>query len=107
MLIINGKERLLLDEVNVILSVSELRFTAGYDGLSGEGFFEDFKQKFLKKDIQGTLGARVLYDPVNGLSSAQHFFHKHGSNTSQSGLCKGAAEDASGAARPPISSEST
>ena len=37
-LIIDGKERLLLDEGNVILSVSERRFTAGYYGLFVEGF---------------------------------------------------------------------
>jgi hypothetical protein len=30
MLIIDGKEQLLLDELNAILSVSERRFTAGY-----------------------------------------------------------------------------
>jgi hypothetical protein len=38
-LVIDGKERLLLDEVNVILSVSERRFTAGHYGLFVEGLF--------------------------------------------------------------------
>ena len=107
MLIINGKERLFLDEVNVILSVSEIRFTAGYYGLFVEGLFQGFEQRFLKKNIRDTLTARVFFDPVNGLSSAQRLFHEHGSNTSQSGLCKGTAEDASGVTRPLISSEST
>jgi len=107
MLIINGKERLLLDEVNVILSVSEIRFTADYYGLFVEGLFQGFEQRFLTKNIRDTLTAKVFFDSVNGLSSAQHFFHEHGSNTSQSGLCKGVAEDASGATRSLISSEST
>ena len=107
MLIIDGKEWLLLDEVNVILSVSERSFTAGYHGLFIEGLFQGFEQRFLKKNIRGTLTARMFFNPVNGLSSAQHLFHEHGSNTGQSGLCKGAAQHASGAARPLISSEST
>ena len=94
--------------MNVILSVSEIRFTAGYYGLFVEGFSQGFEKRFLKKNIRDTLTAKVFFDSVNGLSSAQHLFHEHGSNTSQSGLCKGAAEDTSGAARPPISTrEST
>jgi hypothetical protein len=41
------------------------------------------------------------------LPAAQEFFHEHGGNTGQSRFCKGAAEDASGATRFPVSSEST
>ena len=60
MVLIDGKERRLLDEVDVISAVSGGSFTAGYYGLFGEGFFQDFEQRFLKKDIQGALAARVL-----------------------------------------------
>jgi hypothetical protein len=72
-----------------------------------EGLSQGFEQRSRKNNIPDTLTTRVFFDPVSGLSSAQHLFHEHGSNTSQSGLCKGTAEDASSAARPPISSEST
>jgi len=82
-------------------------FTPDYYGLFVEGLFQGFEQRFLTKNIRDTLTAKVFFDSVNGLSSAQHFFHEHGSNTSQSGLCKGVAEDASGATRSLISSEST
>ena len=62
---IDGKERRLLDEVDVISAVSGGSFTAGYYGLFGERLFEDFEQRFLKKDIQRALAARVVFDPVN------------------------------------------
>src|SRR5512135_1397034 len=52
---IHGKKRRLLDEVDVISSVSGGSFTAGYYGLFGERIFEDFEPKFLKKNIQGIL----------------------------------------------------
>jgi NTE family protein len=62
---IDGRERRLLDEVDVLSAVSGGSFTAGYYGLFGERLFEDFEQRFLKKDIQGALAARVIFDPVN------------------------------------------
>jgi NTE family protein len=67
MVMIDGKERRLLDEVDVISAVSGGSFTAGYYGLFGEGLFQDFEQKFLKKDIQGALAARILFDPVKAI----------------------------------------
>lgn len=45
----------LLDEVDVISSVSGGSFTSAYYGLYGEKIFEDFEEKFLKKPIQTTL----------------------------------------------------
>ena len=76
MVMIDGKERRLLDEVDVISAVSGGSFTAGYYGLFGEGLFQDFEQKFLKKDIQGALAARVLFDPVNWLRLASGAFSR-------------------------------
>jgi NTE family protein len=62
--VIDGKRRRLLDEVDGISGVSGGSFTAGYYGLFGDRIFEDFEGKFLKKNIQGKLLLGVL-NPVN------------------------------------------
>ena len=62
--VIDGKRRRLLDEVDGISSVSGGSFTAGYYGLFGDRIFEDFESKFLKKNIQGDLVLGVL-NPFN------------------------------------------
>ena len=64
--VIDGKRRRLLDEVDSISGVSGGSFTAGYYGLFGDRIFEDFESKFLKKNIQGALLWGVL-NPVNWL----------------------------------------
>jgi NTE family protein len=74
--IIDGNEQCLLDEVDVISAVSGGSFTAGYYGLFGEHLFQDFEQKFLKKDIQGALATRVLFDPVNWFRLASGTFSR-------------------------------
>ncbi|MGH8658179.1 MAG: patatin-like phospholipase family protein [Gammaproteobacteria bacterium] len=56
----DGKRRRLLDEVDMISSVSGGSFTATYYGLFGERIFTEFEQKFLNKDVQGALRARLL-----------------------------------------------
>ena len=63
----DGKNRRLLEEVDVISSVSGGSFTAGYYGLFGERIFEDFETKFLKKNIQGALLTRIIFNPYNWL----------------------------------------
>ncbi len=63
--VIDGKKRRLLDEVDGISSVSGGSFTAGYYGLFGDRIFEDFESKFLKKNIQGALAVRTLFNPIN------------------------------------------
>ena len=73
---IDGKERCLLDEVDVISAVSGGSFTAGYYGLFGERLFDDFEQRFLKKDIQRALAARVVFDPVNWFRLASGTFSR-------------------------------
>lgn len=62
---IEGVKRRLLDEVDGISSVSGGSFTAGYYGLFGDRIFEDFENKFLKKNIQGALIVRTFLNPVN------------------------------------------
>ena len=61
----DGKQRRLLDEVDVISSVSGGSFTSAYYGLFGERIFEDFEAKFLKRNVQGAIVSRVLFNPVN------------------------------------------
>ena len=64
--VIDGKKRRLLDEVDGISGVSGGSFTAGYYGLFGDRIFQDFESKFLKKNIQGALLLGVL-NPLNWL----------------------------------------
>ncbi len=50
-----GRELRLLDEIDTINSVSGGSFTAAYYGLFGDRIFEDYADKFLYRDVQGTL----------------------------------------------------
>ena len=62
--VIDGKSRRLLDEVDAISGVSGGSFTAAYYGLFGDRIFEDFENKFLKKNIQGAL-VLAVFNPFN------------------------------------------
>jgi NTE family protein len=61
-----GQERRLLDEVDVISSVSGGSFTAAYYGLLREELFDPakFEKAFLYRNIQGELIA-ALFNPIN------------------------------------------
>jgi len=59
----NG-ERTLLDEVDIISSVSGGSFTAAYYGLYGDRLFSDFETKFLRKNVEGEILLR-LFNPIN------------------------------------------
>lgn len=63
---INGSRgaRRLLDEVDFITGVSGGSFTALSYALYGEQLFSDYEQRFLKRDVQGTLLGRV-FNPFN------------------------------------------
>jgi NTE family protein len=60
----NGSERRLLDEVDIISSVSGGSFTAAYYGLFGERIFDDYQDVFLKQNVQKVL-INGLLNPVN------------------------------------------
>ena len=62
--VINGRLRRLVDEVDGISSVFGGSFTAAYFGLFGDRIFEDFETKFLKHSVQGDLAKR-LFSPWN------------------------------------------
>ena len=60
----SGRKVRALDEVDVITAVSGGSFTALAYGLYGDKLFEDYEGRFLKRDVQGQLIARVL-NPFN------------------------------------------
>ncbi|MCF6154014.1 MAG: patatin-like phospholipase family protein [Candidatus Brocadia sp.] len=73
---INGEKRMLLHEVDGISGVSGGSFTAAYYGLFGDRIFEDFDQKFLKKNVQGGLTRRILIRPDNWVRLSSPFFQR-------------------------------
>ena len=52
---VDGRTRRLLDEVDVITSVSGGSYTAAYYGLFGDRIFKDYTRDFLYRDWQGEL----------------------------------------------------
>ena len=57
---VGGKQRRLLDEVDVISSVSGGSFTSAYYGLLGDRIFEDFETNFLKRNVERELAKRLI-----------------------------------------------
>ena len=55
-----GNKVRLLDEVDVITGVSGGSFTALAYGLYGDKLFDDYEQRFLKRDVQGDIIARAF-----------------------------------------------
>ena len=55
-----GRTVRLLDAVDVITGVSGGSFTALAYGLYGDKLFDDYEQRFLKRDVQGEIVARVF-----------------------------------------------
>lgn len=70
-----GQEKYLLDEVDCISSVSGGSFTAAYYGLFRDRLFDDFRGKFLERNIQSALAGR-LFNPVNWVRLASPWFSR-------------------------------
>lgn len=66
---IDGRRRCLLDEVDVITAVSGGSYTAAYYGLFGDRIFTDFTPTFLYRDWQSRL-LRLLANPLHLLAIA-------------------------------------
>lgn len=56
--------RRMLDEVDVITSVSGGSFTSAYYALHGDGIFVDFEERMLRNNLQGAL-IRAILNPLN------------------------------------------
>lgn len=72
---IDGTKRRLLDEVDVITSVSGGSYTAAYYGLFGERIFSDFTRDFLYRDWQGEL-VGLAFRPGNLAAMASDNFDR-------------------------------
>lgn len=53
-----------LAEVDMLSAVSGGSFTAAYYGLKGDGMFDDYEERFLRKDVEGALFVK-LFNPIN------------------------------------------
>ena len=60
-----GKNKRLLDELDVINALSGGTFTGAYYALFGEQIFHDFEYRFLRKDWDAELRSRILRSPRN------------------------------------------
>src|SRR5436190_2251651 len=56
----NGAKFRLIDSIDVITGVSGGSFTALAYGLYGDKLFDDYEQRFLKRNVQGEIIARIL-----------------------------------------------
>lgn len=63
-IVVDGQSRRLIDEVDVITGVSGGSFTALSYALYGERLFDEYEQRFLKRDVQGALLWRSM-NPLN------------------------------------------
>jgi NTE family protein len=61
---VDDRPRRLLDEIDIISAVSGGSFTAAYFGLFGDRIFEDYEERFLRRNVQGAL-IRRTFDPRN------------------------------------------
>ncbi|MGA6826388.1 patatin-like phospholipase family protein [Nitrospira sp. NS4] len=69
-----GKRKRLLDELDLIFALSGGTFTAGYYVLHGDRIFHDFESRFLRKDWESELKARVFTSPGNWIRLWSPYF---------------------------------
>jgi NTE family protein len=60
----SGEKLRLLDQVDIITGVSGGSFTALAYGLYGDKLFDEYEQRFLKRDVQGEIASRT-FNPAN------------------------------------------
>ncbi|HKQ34987.1 MAG TPA: patatin-like phospholipase family protein [Nitrospiraceae bacterium] len=60
-----GYQKRLVDELNIIYALSGGSFTATYYALYGDRIFHDFEYRFLRKDWESELRARIFRSPGN------------------------------------------
>ena len=67
---------LVLDEVDLISSVSGGTFPAAYYALRGEKTFEEFESRVLLRDLESELAKRILLNPANWIRLPSGTFGK-------------------------------
>jgi NTE family protein len=60
-----GKNKRLLDELDVIFALSGGSFPAAYYTLYGDRLFQDFEHRFLRNDWESELRSRIVWSPGN------------------------------------------
>ena len=70
-----GSSKTLLDEVDVISSVSGGSFTAAYYGLYGKKIFDEYEKNFLDKNITRRLKFQLL-NPYNSVRLISPYFNR-------------------------------
>jgi NTE family protein len=70
-----GTNKTLLDEVDIISTVSGGSFTGAYYALFGDRIFYDFESRFLKRNIQKELALKVA-NPYNWFRLASPYFSR-------------------------------
>src|SRR5690606_1361574 len=63
-IVVQGEHRRLIGEVDIITGVSGGSFTALAYALYGERLFSEYETRFLKRDVEGALIARMI-NPFN------------------------------------------
>jgi NTE family protein len=61
----DGHNRRMVDEVDVISGVSGGSFTALSYALYGERLFDEYEERFLKRNVEGALARRSFLNPAN------------------------------------------
>jgi len=64
-LTVEGQQRRLIDEIDLITGVSGGSFTALSYALYKERLFEEYETRFLKRNVQGALVRRSFVNPLN------------------------------------------
>ncbi|NGZ11915.1 MAG: patatin-like phospholipase family protein [Nitrospira sp. LK70] len=73
-----GRDKRLVDELNIITALSGGSFTAAYYALYGDRIFDDFESRFLRKNWEHELRARIFRSPHNWLRLwSPHFGRAH------------------------------
>ena len=69
-----GYRKNLSDELNIINAVSGGSFTATYYALYHDRIFQDFESRFLRKNWERELHARIFYNPISLLRILSPYF---------------------------------
>ncbi len=69
-----GRQKRLVDELNIINAVSGGSFTAAYYALYGDRIFQEFEIRFLRKNWESELRSRIFRSPSNWLRLWSPYF---------------------------------